>query len=66
MKKKGNLSVKDVKEGETTIASNNSWITGTSGIYYGLKKNMVEILPFNTTNIIDVNPGLAGQQHPCY
>ena len=66
LKQKGNLSVKDVKEGETTIASNNSWITGTSGIYYGLKKNMVEILPFNTTNIIDVNPGLAGQQHPCY
>ena len=29
-------------------------------------KKMVEILPFSTTSIIDVNPGLAGQQHPCY
>lgn len=66
LKQKGNLSVKEVKEGSTTVAANNAWITGTSGIFYGLKKNMVEILPFNTTNIIDVNPGLAGQQHPCY
>ena len=55
-------SVEDV-EG---VSSNNPWITGTSGVYYGMKKNMVEILPFNTTNIIDVNPGLAEQQHPCY
>ena len=36
------------------------------GCKISMKKNMVEILPFNTTNIIDVNPGLAGQQHPCY
>lgn len=62
IKQKGNLSVEDV-EG---VSSNNPWITGASGVYYGMKKNMVEILPFNTTNIIDVNPGLAGQQHPCY
>lgn len=62
IKQKGNLSVEDV-EG---VSSNNPWITGTSGLYYGMKKNMVEILPFNTTNIIDVNPGLAEQQHPCY
>lgn len=62
IKQKGNLSVEDV-EG---VSSNNPWITGTSGVYYGMKKNMVEILPFNTTNIIDVNPGLAEQQHPCY
>jgi hypothetical protein len=66
LKQKGNLSVKEVKEGGSTIAANNAWITGTSGIFYGMKKNMVEILPFNTTAIIDVNPGLAGQQHPCY
>ncbi len=59
---KGNLSVEDV-EG---VSDNNAWITGGTGLYYGLKKNMVEILPFNTTNIIDVNPGLANQQHPCY
>lgn len=62
IKQKGNLSVEDV-EG---VSSSNPWITGTSGVYYGMKKNMVEILPFNTTNIIDVNPGLAEQQHPCY
>ena len=62
IKQKGNLSVENV-EG---VSSNNPWITGTSGVYYGMKKNMVEILPFNTTNIIDVNPGLAEQQHPCY
>lgn len=62
IKNKGNLCVEDV-EG---FSSNNPWITGTSGVFYGMKKNMVEILPFNTTNILDVNPGLAGQQHPCY
>lgn len=62
IKQKGNLCVEEV-EG---LSSNNAWITGNSGVFYGLKKNMVEILPFNTTNIIDVNPGLAGQQHPCY
>lgn len=66
LKQKGNLSVKEVKEGDTTIATDNAWISGATGIYYGLKKNMVEILPFNTTAIIDVNPGLADQQHPCY
>nr|WP_302829795.1 RagB/SusD family nutrient uptake outer membrane protein [uncultured Bacteroides sp.] len=62
IKQKGNLCVEEV-EG---ISSDNAWITGKTGVFYGLKKNMVEILPFNTTNIIDVNPGLAGQQHPCY
>lgn len=62
IKQKGNLCVEDV-EG---FSSNNAWITGKAGVFYGLKKNMVEILPFNTTSIIDVNPGLANQQHPCY
>lgn len=59
VKQKGGLSVEDV-EG---FASKNVWI---EDMFYGLRKNMVEILPLNTTNIIDVNPGLAGQQHPCY
>lgn len=59
VKQKGGLSVEDV-EG---FASKNVWI---EDMFYGMKKNMVEILPLNTTNIIDVNPGLAGQQHPCY
>lgn len=62
IKQKGNLCVEDV-EG---LSSNNAWITGKTGVFYGMKKNMVEILPFSTTNIIDVNPGLAGQQHPSY
>ncbi|EPH21347.1 hypothetical protein HMPREF1181_00733 [Bacteroides stercoris CC31F] len=77
IKQKGNLSVEKKKEAgvdengnltgvDVTICANNAWITGNTGIYYGMKKNMVEILPFSTTAIIDVNPGLAGQQHPCY
>ena len=59
VKQKGGLSV-DKVEG---LADKNTWI---EEMFYGLKKNMVEIIPFNTTSIIDVNPGLAGQQHPCY
>ncbi len=59
VKQKGGLSVDDV-EG---LASRNEWI---ERMFYALEKNKVEILPFNTSNIIDVNPGLAGQQHPCY
>lgn len=77
IKQKGNLSVEEKKEAgvdengnltgvDVTICANNAWVTGNTGIYYGMKKNMVEILPFSTTAIIDVNPGLAGQQHPCY
>lgn len=77
IKQKGNLSVEEKKEAgvdeegnltgaDVTISANNAWITGNTGIYYGMKKNMVEILPFSTTAIIDVNPGLTGQQHPCY
>jgi hypothetical protein len=59
VKQSGGLSVDDV----TGLASANKWILE---MFYGLQKNMVEILPFNTTSIIDVNPGLLGQQHPCY
>ncbi|NDV83679.1 RagB/SusD family nutrient uptake outer membrane protein [Bacteroides sp. 51] len=59
VKQKGGLSV-DKVEG---FADVNNWITD---MFYGMQKNMVEIMPFNTTNIIDVNPGLIGQQHPCY
>ena len=59
---KGNLSVEDV-EG---YASNNPWLTSANGIFYGLTKNKTELMPFNTPNIMDVNPGLAGQQHPGY
>ena len=73
IKQKGNLSVDEkkeagVKEDGTSTGSDVtiSWITGNAGVYYGMKKNMVEILPFSTTAIIDVNPGLKDQQHPCY
>lgn len=59
VKQIGGLSVDNV-EG---LASANTWI---QEMFYGLQKNMVEILPFNTTSIIDVNPGLLGQQHPLY
>ena len=59
VKQKGGLSV-DKVEG---LADKNTWI---EEMFYGLQKNMVEIIPFNTTSIIEVNPGLAGQQHPCY
>lgn len=67
IKQKGNLSVVDnTNEANGMISSNNAWITGATGLYYGLKKNCTEILPFHSTNIVDVNPGLAGQQHPGY
>lgn len=59
---KGNLSAEDV----AGFASNNAWITGSTGIFYGLTKNKTELMPFNQTTIIDVNPGLADQQHPGY
>ena len=39
------------------------WITS---LFRGLEKNKVELLPLNATEIIDVNSGLAGQQHPLY
>lgn len=62
VKNKGNLAVEDVQG----VSSNNAWITGSNGVFYGLTKNKTELMPFNTTNILDVNPGLAGQQHPGY
>lgn len=36
-----------------------------TGLYRGLEKNKVELLPLAQT-IIDGNPGLKGQQHPAY
>lgn len=59
IKNKGGLSV-DKVEG---ISDVNPFITN---MFYGMVKNKVEILPFSTTAIIDVNPGLKDQQHPCY
>lgn len=59
---KGNLSVTKIDG----IADENAWITGPTGIFYGLTKNKTELMPFHQTAIMDVNPGLAGQQHPGY
>lgn len=59
---KGNLSVVKVDG----IADENAWVTGATGIFYGLTKNKTELMPFHQTTIMDVNPGLAGQQHPGY
>lgn len=67
VKQKDNLAVVDnTDESKGMISSNNTWITGATGIFYGMKKNMTEIIPLHATNVIDVNPGLAGQQHPAY
>ena len=60
--KGGGLCVEDV----AGVATANTWITGSTGVFYGMKKNMVEIMPLHQTAIIDVNPGLTNQQHPCY
>lgn len=61
---KGNLSVVKIDG----VADENAWITNSNGtgIFYGLTKNKTELMPFHQTNIMDVNPGLAGQQHPGY
>lgn len=61
---KGNLSVTKV----TGVSDENTWITNSTGtgIFYGLTKNKTELMPFHQTAIMDVNPGLAGQQHPGY
>lgn len=40
-----------------------TWITDMNN---GLVENQSELYPLNQVNIIDVNPGLAGQQHPAY
>lgn len=59
---KGNLSTVKVDG----IADKNEWVVGATGIYYGLTKNKTELMPFHQTAVMDVNPGLAGQQHPGY
>lgn len=46
------------------ISAKEAWMT--TSLFRGLEKNKVEILPLNTTSIIDINKGLQGQQHPLY
>ncbi len=46
------------------IDKSEAWMT--TSLFRGLTKNQVEILPLNTSSIIDINKGLEGQQHPLY
>jgi hypothetical protein len=48
------------KENNNTLPA---WITE---LYRGFIKNQAELYTLSTTAIIDVNPGLTGQQHPAY
>ncbi|MGI6224517.1 MAG: RagB/SusD family nutrient uptake outer membrane protein, partial [Prevotella sp.] len=48
----------------TTDTKAQPWMS--TSLFRGLEKNKVELLPLNTTSIIDVNKGLVGQQHPLY
>ncbi len=59
---KGELSVEQV-EGRSDA---NQWILGKQGVFYGLKKLYTECTPLDQKSIIDVNPGLTGQQQPGY
>lgn len=59
---KGELSVEAV-EG---FSDANQWILGKQGVFYGLKKLHSECVPLDEKTIIDVNPGLTGQQQPGY
>jgi len=54
----GNVSLFNANRTDET----SSWVTG---LFRGLEKNKVEILPLNSTTIDD-NPGLQGEQHPLY
>ncbi|WP_197092607.1 RagB/SusD family nutrient uptake outer membrane protein [Labilibaculum euxinus] len=45
-----------------TLNADEIWI---ESLFRGLEKNKVELLPLNQ-NMIDVNSGLEGQQHPLY
>ncbi|MDE5734698.1 MAG: RagB/SusD family nutrient uptake outer membrane protein [Duncaniella sp.] len=60
---KGELSVVDIP-GRSD--ANKDWILGNSGVFYGLKKFYTECAPLDEKTIIDVNPGLKGQQQPGY
>ena len=49
--------------GKTKLGENENWV---KELFRGLEKNKVECIPLATSAIIDVNPGLTGQQHPLY
>lgn len=46
--------------------NNNTMPTWITELYRGFIKNQAELYTLSTTAIIDVNPGLTGQQHPAY
>lgn len=54
----GNVSLHYTQKLEASA----TWLVG---LFRGLEKNKVELLPLNSETI-DVNPGLKGQQHPLY
>lgn len=66
MAKAGNVVLRmhnaSILNSQGTLAPNNALI---SNLFRGLEREKVEILPI-ATSIIDVNPGLKGQQHPKY
>nr|WP_319397573.1 RagB/SusD family nutrient uptake outer membrane protein [uncultured Carboxylicivirga sp.] len=55
------FSDNDLSNGKAFTADQ-VWI---KSLFRGLEKNKVELLPLNQ-KMIDVNPGLEGQQHPLY
>lgn len=58
------LGTNGFTNGSHKIDKSEAWMT--SSLFRGLVKNQVEILPLNTSSIIDINKGLEGQQHPLY
>ena len=59
-----NAETKGFINSNHNISASEAWMT--TSLFRGLEKNKVEILPLNTTSIIDINKGLQGQQHPLY
>lgn len=49
--------------GKNALKADANWV---KELFRGLEKNKVECLPLATSAILDVNPGLTGQQHPLY
>ena len=49
--------------GKTLLKEDANWV---KELFRGLEKNKVECIPLATSAILDVNPGLSGQQHPLY
>ncbi len=48
---------------DPTSGNLSSWVADMNS---GLRENKSELYPFHQVQIMDVNPGLVGQQHPAY